>query len=164
MIEFKLDGNWPGVLVALRGLPVSLQAAAVWGQRKVAEGLVKKVKDHLKNQDLNWPERSEQYNAGDPRILIDTEAYFRAIQAFKQGTTYYAGVKDNKYNAKGDRIVDYALMNELGGGNLPPRPLWGPSINEMGGAKGVKAIVVAAIFAKVSRLRALGFNVSVGKI
>ena len=164
MIDVELTGNWAGVAVALNRLPLLVHGAAVWGQRKVCEDLVKRVKGHINKQDLHWVERASSYNPSDPRTLVDTEAYYGAIQAFKTGMTYHAGVKSQAFNANGSRIVDYANMNEYGGGNLPARPLWEPSIKEMGGATGIRGIVVAAIFAKVVALRAVGFDVKLGKI
>lgn len=164
MFNFSLVGDWPGVQVALNQLDPMIKSSTEWGMRKATEAIVKKVKNHINAQDLGWPQRSSGYNAGDPRILVDTEAYYGAIQAYKKGDVYYAGVKPNKTNAQGHLITNYALMNEYGGGNLPPRPVWQPSVAEYGGKQGVRATVVRAIFDKVKILRAKGFDVRLGTI
>lgn len=164
MLEVELEGDWPGVSLALNTLPLSIRSSAIWGQRKAMEKVVKIVKGHINAQDLNWAPRSEKRVFGDPRTLVDTEAYYASIKAWKDGDSYIAGVPSNATNVKGDRIADYALMNELGGGNLPARPLWGPSIEEMGGVPGIRSIVTIAIFTKLARLKAAGLDIQIGSI
>lgn len=164
MINVSFNGNWAGVTLALRTLPLEVAAAAVWGQRKSAETLVKKVKGHINSQDLGWPQKSSQTLSNDPRILVDQGDYYAAIRAWKDGMTYYAGVKSSAINSRGARIVDYANMNEYGGGRLPARPLWQPTIREMGGNSGFRNIVIMAIYAKVQRLRTLGMDVKLGPL
>ena len=164
MIDIELEGDWPGVSLALKSLPLAVRSSAIWGQRKATEQLVKTVKKHINAQDLGWQPRSAKRMFGDPRILVDEEAYYGAIKAWKEGDTYIAGVPSNATNSKGDRIVDYALMNEFGGGNLPSRPLWGPSIEELGGPSGLRSIVTVAIYQKLAKLRALGLDIRIGKL
>lgn len=164
MLEIKKEGNWVGVKLALQNLPLQVRSSAVWGQQKVATKLVKIVKKHINSQDLGWVPRSAKSRSNDPRILVDSEAYYGSIKAWRTGDTYNAGVPANAFNARGMRIADYAAMNEYGADNLPARPLWAPSFKELGGKKGVSSIVTAAIFEKVRRLRAVGLDVKIGTI
>lgn len=164
MIDIQLEGNWLGVKLALAQLPSSVNSSAIWGQRKVAEGLVKRVKQHLNRQDLGWVPKSSKTNSGDSRVLIDTETYYNNIKAWKQGNTYNAGVKKSAYNAHGISVAYYANLHETGTDRLPARPLWAPSFKEMGGHKGVKKIVTQAIYDKVKKLRAVGFEVTIERL
>lgn len=164
MIDIELKGNWLGVSIALERLPTEVISSAVWGQRKVAEGLVKRVKKHINNQDLGWVARAASTISNDPRILVDQEAYYSAIKAWKVGNSYFAGVPANASNARGIKIADYAIVHELGWENIPARPLWGPSFKEMGGKRGVKKEMIKPIFQKAAKLKALGFNVTLGKL
>lgn len=164
MIDVKFEGNWLGVKLALSRLAPEIRSAAVWGQRKVSEKLVSTVKKHINRQDLGWTARSARTNSNDPRILVDEADMLNSIAVWKSGDNYNAGIPGNAYNRNGQRIADYAAMNELGGGDLPARPLWSKSFKEMGGKKGVSAIVTTAVFQKALRLKALGFNVTIGKL
>jgi hypothetical protein len=164
MIIGELEGDWYGVGVALNQLPSLVRSSAVWGQRKAMELLVKTVKKHINNQDLNWEPRSARTNSNDPRILVDDGYYYGAIKVWKQGDTYIGGVKSNAVDNKGNRISDYAIMNEVGWEKLPARPLWAPSFEEMGGFKGFKSIVTKSIFNKVRILRSKGFEVDIGRL
>lgn len=159
-IEITLFGDWARVQTALRDLPRTVMSSAVWGQRNVAEKLVKIVKGHINNQDLGWPARVDTTNSNDPRILVDYGDYYGAIKAYSDKGVYYAGVKRNAFNRAGTRIADYAVVHEYGWGPIPRRPLWGPSFKELGGDKGIKKVVFQAIYDKVKKLRAEGFDVN----
>jgi hypothetical protein len=160
MIEFVVLGNWERVTRAIEDLPKSIRVASVRGQKKAAEKLIKIVKGHINNQDLGWFQRSDSTHSGDSRILVDTEAYLNAIKFWRVGELYYAGVKRTAFNSKGERISDYALINEFGSARIPARPLWGPSFEEMGGEKGIKRIVSREIHNQARKLRQYGFEIS----
>jgi hypothetical protein len=163
MIEIKMIGDWRGAKRGLQELPFMVKSSALWGQRKAAERLVKIVKAHINNQDLGWAPRSANTSSNDPRTLVDNEDYYKNIKAWRKNELYYAGVPRDKYNGKGVRISDYATIHEHGAKGLPARPLWAPSFQEVGGAKGIRAIIVDSIYAKVRNLRAKGFDVTIGK-
>lgn len=158
MIEFNLIGQWAGVADALDMLPAEIQSSAVWGQRKVAERLIRIVKGHINDQDLGWEPLDPKTNSGDPRILVDYEDYYSAIKAWKDLGTYYAGVPRTAKNRRGISIAFYAQLHEYGTSRMPARPLWEPSFQEMGGNAGVNAIVATAIYNKIKKLRSKGFT------
>lgn len=160
MIEFKLVGDWRGAQRALDQLPRQVKTAALWGQEKAARKLVRIVKAHIDTQDLGWEPRAANTNSNDPRTLVDTEAYYNSIKVWRSSGTYFAGVKRSEYDSKGRRISDYAIYHEFGGPNLPRRPLWGPSMVDLGGGRGVRKIVLTAIYNKVKLLRAQGFDIN----
>lgn len=141
MIEIVFEGDWRKAKRVLNGLPISLKAAATEGQKVAAEKLVKIVVGHIKKQDLGWAPLSESGARNDDRIMIDSGTYLRSIQAWKSSTAYMAGVPKGIYNPRGNRVADYAVYNEFGYGPGPARPLWGPSIREMGGSKGIQRII-----------------------
>ena len=158
-ITFKKFGKWQQATIGLKTLGPELRASAMWGQRKAAEKYIKIVKGHIDNQDLGWVQLDGDTNSGDPRILVDTEAYRSAIKAWRSGYKYHAGVPKGAVNWRGVSIVDYATLHEHGWGDMPKRPLWEPSYVEMGGKAGIKAIMTAAIYAKMSKLGIQGFTV-----
>ena len=135
--------------------------AAIAGQRKAAERLVKIVREHLNKQDLGWAERSSTTNSGDSRILVDYGEYYDAIKAWRKNDIYYAGVKNDAYNHRGIQISKYAAYHEYGTSTEPARPLWGPSMGDLGGSKGVRKIVIDSIYRKILELRNEGFDIEV---
>lgn len=161
MINLRLTGNWIGARNGLASLPLILHSSSMWGQRKAAEKLVKIVKGHINNQDLNWAPLSSSTNSGDPRILVDTQAYLNSIKAWRQNYVYNVGVPLSAYNHRGISISEIATRHEYGFG-VPQRPLWIPSVQELGGPKGVAKIVSRAIFNKILKLRSQGFKVKWG--
>jgi hypothetical protein len=159
MIGVSFIGDWTGVQAGLTALPQILKSSADWGNRKAAEKLVKIAKAHIDNQDLGWPALSSSSNSGDPRILVDTEDMRNSIKAWRQNYKYYAGIPMNAHNSRGIRIADIAIMHEFGYGNMPQRSLWGPSIQDLGGRKGIQKIVSDAIYNKIKFLRTKGIQV-----
>jgi len=159
MIEFKMEGNWSVPGDALRNLPKTLKSAGREAQKKTAEKIVKIAKRHIDKQDLGWKPRSERTNSADSRVLVDTEAYYRSIKAWKQGDSYLAGVPLGATNSKGVPIIIYALAHEYGY-KVPRRPLWGPTYKEIGGRKGVKDIIKLAVAKKLLSLKRKGFKIT----
>ena len=154
-IHIRTIGPWRRELRKMRNLAPDIHASAMWGQEKAARRLVKIVKGHLINQDLKeWPPLapSTVRRKDDWRILIDSETYLNNIKHFRKGYTYYAGVKRGVTQPNGIETARVAAIHEFksmatAGG--PRRPLWVPSIEEMGGKKGLRNIVKAVILAKL---------------
>ena len=153
-------GNWVAAETKLAAIGGLVMSSAVYGQRNAAEKLVAIVRGHIDHQDLGWP--AVLQDSGDPRILVDSELYRNSIKAWKSGTVYYAGVPTSVKYPKGNRVSDVAIMHEFGTNRMVERPLWGPSIKELGGSKGVRKIVAGAIASKIVKLRAAGFSVNKG--
>lgn len=164
VVEFKPFGNWNEVSNVLSNLPKELESSALWGQRKAGEELVRIVKKHLAIQDLNWTPLAPSTikRKGHSKILIDTYAYYSAIETWQKNKQRYVGVKNNKVNSKGKRIANIAAIHEIRSykEGKPYRALWGPSVNEMGGGKGIARIIEEAIFNKVKKLKAKGIEVT----
>lgn len=152
-IFFEKIGDWAKVEKTLAALPLAIKASADWGQRKVAEKLVKIVKGHIDNQDLGWAPLIHPQLSGDPRILVDYETYRNNIKTWQKGGSRYVGVKKDVRNRKGIETWYYAAIHEYksyhGG---PYRALWGPSIKEIGGAQGVRKTIEEAIGKKITQL------------
>jgi|SRR6478609_1014808 len=153
MIQIGFVGDWRKVKRLLPALPLVIKAANEAGQKKAAEQLVTLVKRHIRKQDLGWAEKSENTRASDDRVLVDSGTYLKSILAYKQGNTWNAGVPRNIYGPNGTRVADYAIYNEFGfGSRLPARPLWGPSLKEMGGQAGIQKIIFKVIKLRVAAL------------
>lgn len=155
-IRISTIGDWRREMRKMRMLAPDIHRAALRGQERAAKKLVKIVKDHLTNQDLQWTSLSKstlRKKGGDTRMLLSSETYFNNIKAFRKGYVYYAGVKRGVTEPNGIETARVAAIHEfrsLAVKGSPRRPLWTPSIAEMGGAKGIRNIVVKAIARKLA--------------
>lgn len=85
----------------------------------------------------------------------------RSVQIVKQKNRTYVGIPTNlKKTRKGDRtskrtLNQVAIMLEYGsrGGNLPPRPLWAPAFEQVGGKKVLKETIVRELRKEIRKYR-----------
>ena len=90
-----------------------------------------------------------------------TGQYLRSVQIVKQKNRTYVGIPTNlKKTRKGDRtskrtLNQVAIMLEYGsrGGNLPPRPLWAPAFEQVGGKKVLKETIVRELRKEIRKYR-----------
>lgn len=123
------------------------------GQVQAAKRLVKIVKGHITKQDLPWVQLSAETKAmkGHSDILLDTKLYFESINYWWENKILKVGVKRGLHYDSGVEISNVAALLEFGTRKMPARPLWGPSIQEIGGKEGIQNIVADAIVRKLQR-------------
>lgn len=170
-VEFKLFGQWDETIRVLNKLSPTVKQCSLIAQMKICLQICKMVKNHLKNQDLNWEPLSGEYakrkeEAGlEGGTLIAYGAYYNNITAWQKGSQHFAfvGVKRGIYtkNLQGKRsrldIATIAAVHEFSSGRrVPKRPLWNPTIAEIGGAPGLKKLYVKHL---VGSLRVRGIPV-----
>ena len=111
---------------------------------------------------------------GEHTLLKYTGQYLRSVQIVKQKNRTYVGIPTNlkktrkgdrtskrlKKTRKGDRtskrtLNQVAIMLEYGsrGGNLPPRPLWAPAFEQVGGKKVLKETIVRELRKEIRKYR-----------
>lgn len=137
-LQFKLVGNWELTAHMLRSLPRGVRNSALWGQRKWAQRLLRVVKGHLLNQDLNWPSASPSSQSRDKRLLIDSGTYLRSITLWQKAYSIHVGVRRGVYEPNGEEVAFIATLHEVGAKGVPQRELWGPSFEELGGREGIR--------------------------
>lgn len=155
-MEVKLFGDWAKAIRTFQGLSRKIKIASLEAQTKVCEAVVKKVKAHLRNQDLGWAPLNPKYlerkseRGLDSRALIAYGNYYHAIGVWKKGNQHlvFAGVKRGIYTRSltGKRskldIATIAVIHEFSSGKkIPKRPLWNPTLREFG-KKGIKDLYV----------------------
>ena len=155
-ITFELFGNWQREIFKTSVLGIDIKMAARAGQRMAAEKLMRLVKRHLRNQDLKpWDQLTPQYakrkRANADLVLIHEEHYYNNIKAWQKGWVWYVGVKRGVTNENGIEVARIAAIHEdkalTQGG--PQRALWGPSIDEMGGTRGIRKMIIQRIAKKL---------------
>lgn len=170
-IEFKLFGQWDETIRVLNKLSPAIKECSLIAQMKICKEICKRVKKHLKQQDLNWEPLSHEYSkrkseAGlEGGTLIAYGNYYNNIEAWQKGNQHIAfvgvkkGIHTRGLNGKRSRIdvATIAAIHEFSSGRrIPRRPLWNPTIAEMGGAPGLKKMFVKHL---VGSLRVRGIPV-----
>lgn len=160
IMKMELFGQWDESIRLFQKLGPVVKAASLLAQIKVCNQVVKRVKSHLRNQDLGWIALSQEYSdrkeqqglSGD--TLMAYKVYYDNIEAWTEGTRSFAfaGVRRGIYTQEinGQRskidIATIAAIHEFSSGaKIPRRPLWNPSIEEMGNSKGLKQMYVNSL-------------------
>jgi hypothetical protein len=103
-LEVKLFGRWEDAVKMTQKLGPSIKESGIKAQTKVVTELVKRVKAHLRNNDLGWKPLSPVYAARksalglDSRILIAHGEYYHAIEVWRIGNQHmvYGGVRKGR--------------------------------------------------------------------
>lgn len=153
-IEVKLFGNWDKTITTVQQLSPKIKQASIKAQLKVCNVICQKVKSHIMHQDLGWRPLSPAYAKRKAKgkgtwdgVLINYGTYYKNIGLWQIGSRHLVmvGVKRGIYTRtlSGKRskidVSTIAAIHEFSSGRkLPRRPLWNPTIAEIGGAKGIK--------------------------
>lgn len=171
-LTFELYGEWDKTIRTVQKVGPAVKIAGLYAQMKVATILKKKVVGHLINQDLGWRALDDKYLAqktkvaADTRILFAYNQYYQNIEVWHRSNehTVFVGVKSGRYTysvwdnkrSKID-IASIAFIHEFSRGRrVPRRPLWNPTIKEMGGEQGIKDLYVKHL---VGKLRVMGIPI-----
>ena len=152
-------GNWDGVIKFFDKMGIEMKKKIVKAQWDSMKNLKNIVIGHILAQDLNWeklsPRTERRKKKNKSLIYIDTELYLNSIKIWKKGNTTFVGVKKGivyKRNSGRVSLERVAIWMEYGTKNMPARPLWTPSIEEVGGPKGIRDFVAAAIYRRLKWL------------
>lgn len=163
-LQIKPFGDWVGAYKVFSKLSPKIKEAVVEAQAKVGLKIVKKVQSHLARQDLGWKPLNKRYKAEKTRLGVDTRTllsrwtYFKNIKMWhrKNGWDVYIGVKKGIYGRRPDGkknkydVSTIAIFHEFGRRGRK-RPLWGPTMQELGGKRGIRKLYKEAIASKLKR-------------
>lgn len=155
----KKIGNWDGAIDFFKQMGYRVKTVSLQSQQEICKDLRDRVIKHILAQDMGWEplakstQRIKNQNHKTD-VYLDTELYIHNIITWRVGNTFLTGIKKGiAYNRKGsfanvDRI---AALNEFGsaGDRVPVRPLWEPTIMELGGPKGIQNYVANKIYLKL---------------
>lgn len=148
MTHFRMFGDWDRAKKLLNKLPKELQDISISTQRSITESFVRKIKAHLKSQDIpGWTPLNPKYadkkmgTYGHEDILMASLDYYQSIKAWRQDKVYYAGVPTGLHYDNGKEIARVARIHEdwsmMPG--KPHRPLWSYTFEtDLGGLKGLQ--------------------------
>jgi hypothetical protein len=137
--NWSKTGDWKAVQKIINNLPKDMGDAAKEGIKLSTLKGERIAKLHLKNQDLNWRELSSNTisnkakNKQSNKTLIATSDYMQSITSVAVGYIGFVGVKKSARNRGGEPITMIAAVHEFGvrSLNIPARPLWKPSLDEL---------------------------------
>lgn len=153
-LDVKPFGQWAAALGRASMLDASIKRSIRAGQEKVARKLIKIVKGHILSQDLPWAPLGERTikKKGHDKIYIDTYSYLQAIKFWQSQHSVHIGIPRNVVHPRTKiPIAEIAIWLELGTKKIPKRPLWEPSIREMGGVQGMNDIVAETLERKLAK-------------
>jgi len=150
-VGITLLGPWKKVENLFKTLAPNIKAAAIGGQRKIAEKYHRKILNHLRNQDISgWTPLNPAYadfkmaKYGHEDILIASWKYYNSISVWRSNNMYHVGVPRGIKYRNGNEVAKIAYIHETWSSipGKPYRPLWGYTFNEdLGGLKGVWRII-----------------------
>lgn len=142
-VTYSKIGPWEAAGEFVRSLPQHLRRSAMTAQEKAARRYLRIIKTHLELQDLPWAPHSSKYSNRTGKILVDSGHMKKAIRYWQYKYVVYIGIKRGiKHRENGQELADIASFHEYGTSKMPARPLFAPSLEEMGGASGVANIIV----------------------
>lgn len=160
-IVIKKIGSWDSTIRAIGSLGPKVKDAAKKSQRRLANEMKNAIINHIYAQDLKWaplrPSTSKRKNNKNRyMIYMDTETYINSITIIAKGDTVSVGIKKGQpYKGKKDRSItvdQVAMWMEFGTARAEARPLWQPTIEEFGGAKGLRDKIAFDIYEKIKGL------------
>lgn len=159
-IRFKTFGKWDETIRLMQRLKPAIKNASLAAQVIVCEEICRKVKNHLLKQDLPWVPLTKAYattkanKSLDDRMLIAWGSYYEAIKVWRIGNQHMVmvGIRKGIYGktptGKRSRleIAQIAAFHEFSANPLRRRPLWNPTIQELGGQKGIKSLYLKNLY------------------
>src|SRR5690554_486987 len=142
-------GNWDEAIKFIDKLGYNIKPAAIKAQRIEANEIKRKVVLHMLKQDLPWEPLSKSTIARKKQnknlVYLDTEKYMESIRVWTNHSRVFVGVPKGILYKKGGRVTtvdQVAIWMEYGTPNrsnpVPARPIWNPTIQEVGGARGIR--------------------------
>ena len=154
-ITIKKQGNWAGATWNYKMLNKSIRETIVKEEKAIAKELYQRVRAHIRDQDLPWKRPSK--NKRGSKLMIHWGTYYHSITTGSNKLEAWVGVRKGLYHPRtGQEIHRIATWQEYGTNShkhkIPKRPLWGPSIEEMGGRQAFVNRVEKKLRAKMKRM------------
>ena len=137
--KWEKTGDWDLAEKVLTGLPGKIYPAFSAYVDEVGKLFIDTVVGHIDRQDLPWTplaQRTIEIKGGSTTILVES-GFFRdnikAIKIKQSKDTYdiFVGASDSDYHPSGMSMNDLMVWIEYGTDRMPPRPLIGPSWDEI---------------------------------
>lgn len=163
LLQFTPVGDWERVIKEIQRLGPTIKAAGIKAQIRLCNLIMHRVKEHLHNQDLPWAPlsashiKAKKIKGFSTDILSMSHAYYNAIGVFQKGHQHmvFVGVPRGIYgvdiqgNKNPKEIALIAAIHEFSYKDVYKRPLWNPTIEELGGPRGIRDIFLGYFYAEL---------------
>jgi len=155
-IEIKLEGDWAKAVMMPQLVVKSIAEGYELATRDCSKDIIRIVKQALNTglppPGAHWPPLSPTTikSHGNHTVYKMTGFYERSIGVHVYKGRVLIGIPLNIRAPGGLTINQLAILLEhgstnKGGGGIPPRPLWAPSLEAYGGTKRIKKVVIQNI-------------------
>jgi len=167
-VEFEFQGDWLKLDKFIQYMGGKKRSQSIkrdlakaqrdWFQRfkiKLVNGLLSE------GSSIGAPfeEHSPNYTDGGPSIGIRKGIYLDALRNLRIiqknyiiSLSYYPGDLHRRSRSKGLPLAGYAMAFEHGKFDQPPRPLWAPTFERMGGGQNMVKVMRGAIALRLSNM------------
>ena len=151
----------------LKSMPQILTSSYEEAAFKFGERLAKMARSCLRNgmpptgSGVSWPPHSESTvrQLGEHTLLYWSSQYYHSIAVRRRGRNIYVGVPSSTVKTRPDgkssgiSLSNVAKILEYGDhtGKIPPRPLWAPLFESVGGKEKFKSELIKSIRYNVRR-------------
>jgi len=138
-MKIEMTGDWKRVMRIISNLYRIFVAVRRRQLEEIGREGLNVVLGHFDAQDLNWEPLGDPYKAEKAKKGLSTDTlkatlrYQQSITTGGNDETVWIGVPQGERNDAGEEIAMIAAVHEYGsmGNNIPERPLWQPSFDEL---------------------------------
>ena len=133
-------GDWKKAAILLKNLEKKLAPYMDGTLYEKGEFVLKRLHEHIENQDLNWTplsERTVELKGGSTTIYFETGQLkdglvVRRLKSDVKGSTIIIGASPWKtHKPSGEKMSNIMMWLEYGTDKIPPRPLIRPTYDEI---------------------------------
>lgn len=133
-------GDWGKVTKIVSSLKKTFEKVRLRHLTWIKDEAVSIIKAHIDAQDLNWEALSNEYRKAKQKEGFDGDIYKRTgrfIESIEgrlvDRESVFVGIKNGARSQDGEDLAMIAAVLEYGsrGKNIPARPLWEPSMEEV---------------------------------
>lgn len=157
--EIKIEGEWRKLDQLADNLEKAIYEGYMLGVSDLGRKLTRIVRQALKTgippsgSGVYWEPLAEStiHRYGDHPIYNLTGTYSRCIGLSIYRSRILVGIplRTRRSSRGGLTMNQLAILLEYGsreeGGNIPPRPVWGPALKSIGGKQSIKATIIRNI-------------------
>ena len=138
MLQMSKFGDWVKAGVVLQGIKDNLKPNFEVELREDGELILKKIREHVAKQDLDWVPLSPEtvYKKGSEEIYVETgflmdNLEVRKVKSSSTNFTLFIGASAWKKTKDDIKLSDLMIWLEYGTDKIPPRPLIRPTWDEV---------------------------------
>lgn len=129
----KKSGDWRGARASAKEMPRNTRLAESRIVNRFLDRMKSSLVDHIVDDDLGWIKLADYTirKKGHAAKLIHSGLLISSITTWTKNKVGYVGIRPNVKEKNGTAVSEVARRQEEGYGNIPERPLWKPTAEEV---------------------------------